>query len=245
MQNRYVGDIGDYVKLAILRALSGNHRLGIAWWLYPDEAHNGDGRHITYLDKPAQWRDFDPELFHILLKIVRDNKRSIAALEKALPPNTLFAGEEIPVTNVTAHLRPQARRSWLSRVQSTLKEADLVFLDPDNGLAPKSFAPGQRTSGKSVLFSELVELTQPGRCLIVYHHQTRMAGGHIAEINYWAERLRASGFRTVDALRADPYSPRAFFLLNAPTEIRKRAEGIEGTWKGRITWHPKKSNTGS
>jgi hypothetical protein len=40
MQNRYVEDIGDYVKLAILRALSSRpsvRRLGVAWWLFPDE----------------------------------------------------------------------------------------------------------------------------------------------------------------------------------------------------------------
>jgi hypothetical protein len=23
-------------------------RLGVAWWLYPDEVHNADGRHIGY-----------------------------------------------------------------------------------------------------------------------------------------------------------------------------------------------------
>ena len=31
MQNRYTGDIGDYVKLSILRALSPGYRLGVAW----------------------------------------------------------------------------------------------------------------------------------------------------------------------------------------------------------------------
>ena len=35
MQNRYVGDIGDYLKLGILCALLHGHRLGVAWWLYP------------------------------------------------------------------------------------------------------------------------------------------------------------------------------------------------------------------
>jgi hypothetical protein len=46
MQDRYAGDIGDFVKLAILRALAPGWHLGVAWWLYPDESHNGDGRHI-------------------------------------------------------------------------------------------------------------------------------------------------------------------------------------------------------
>ena len=42
MQDRYVGDIGDYLKLSILRTLSPGYRLGVAWWLFPDEAHNED-----------------------------------------------------------------------------------------------------------------------------------------------------------------------------------------------------------
>lgn len=29
MQDRYAGDIGDYVKLALLRSLSDGHRLGV------------------------------------------------------------------------------------------------------------------------------------------------------------------------------------------------------------------------
>ena len=41
MQNRYVGDIGDYLKLGILRALSPGYHLGVAWWLFPDEATMG------------------------------------------------------------------------------------------------------------------------------------------------------------------------------------------------------------
>ena len=44
MQNHYVGDIGDYLKLGILRALSPGYRLGVAWWLYPDEVHDGNGK---------------------------------------------------------------------------------------------------------------------------------------------------------------------------------------------------------
>lgn len=34
MQNRYVGDIGDYLKLGILRTLSPGYHLGVACWLF-------------------------------------------------------------------------------------------------------------------------------------------------------------------------------------------------------------------
>ena len=49
MQNRYTGDIGDYVKYGLLRTLSDGQRLGMAWYLFPDEDHDRDGHHGDYL----------------------------------------------------------------------------------------------------------------------------------------------------------------------------------------------------
>jgi hypothetical protein len=117
------------------------------------------------------------------------------------------------------------------------REANMVFLDPDNELEPAGYSHGSSKAGKSILISELREMVRPGRCLIVYHHHTRRKGGHHF-IEHWADRLRGSGFATVDALRAKPYSPRVFFLLDAPDDVRERAEQIELRWAGRITWHP-------
>src|SRR5258708_2505541 len=55
MQNRYVGDVGDYGKYALLRALcrstaAKSIRLGVIWCLFPDEHQSNDGKHISYLD---------------------------------------------------------------------------------------------------------------------------------------------------------------------------------------------------
>ena len=97
MQNRYVGDIGDYLKLGILRALSPGYHLGVAWWLFPDEAHNRDGRHIGYLDRPDLWRRFDPALFDTLRSIVSSGRRNVGELEAAdVLPGATFASEFIP-----------------------------------------------------------------------------------------------------------------------------------------------------
>jgi hypothetical protein len=77
MQNRYVVDIGNYLKLGILRALLPGYLFGVAWWLFSDEAHNGDGRHIGYLNRPEQRRLFDPDLFDILLGVVSSGQRNV------------------------------------------------------------------------------------------------------------------------------------------------------------------------
>lgn len=63
MQNRYVGDIGDFAKYSFLNALSVGKKVGIAWYLYPDECHNADGKHITYLSEPNLWRNKDMLVF--------------------------------------------------------------------------------------------------------------------------------------------------------------------------------------
>jgi hypothetical protein len=238
MQNRYVGDIGDYCKLGILRALTPGFDLGVAWWLFPDETHNGDGRHTTYLSHPHQWRHFDPDLFDSLHRIVSSGQRNVCALEATgMLPGATFASEFVP-TGGPVVSRVRARSDWLNAVSRKLDAADLLLLDPDNGLEPAGYRPSGAKSGKSIMLRELRSFARPGRCLIVYHHQSRRLGGHRAEMRYLADRLRTYGFTMVDALRARPFSPRLYFLLDAPPIIRRRAEQLAVDWPGCIMWHP-------
>lgn len=238
MQDRYAGDVGDFVKFAILRGLASNLRVGVAWWLFPDEDHNRDGRHVDYLDRPDKWRRFDPALFDILTGVVKSGKRGVRALEDAsVLPGASFASEVLPVS-VEPRLRPALREAWVERAIRALDGCDLVFLDPDNGLEPKSFIPTRREAGKSIAYSELVRFRRKSRTLVVYHHQTRRQGGHIAEIDYLATRLKGHGFNRVDTIRARPYSPRAFFILDSPTEIRALAKSMTEKWAGHLTFHP-------
>ena len=238
MQDQYAGDIGDYVKLAILRAIAPGRALWIAWWLYPDEDHNGDGRHIGYLDHPDEWRACDPTAFDHLKAVVTSGERCVAALEHpAVLPGARLFREPVP-TGGTASERRLARTAWFARLTEALGDRDLLFLDPDNGLETKSFDIGGSRAGKSVALTELAALQRPGRAILVYHHQTRMRGGHDRELEHWGERLRATGFHQVDALRASAYSARAFFLLDAPPEMRARAEPVTAAWRGRLSWRP-------
>ena len=63
MQDKYVGDIGDFGKSSLLNAVSQGSLLGVAWYKYPDETNN-DGKHIDYLDQGEKWRklNFDDDL---------------------------------------------------------------------------------------------------------------------------------------------------------------------------------------
>mgnify|MGYP006901767588 FL=1 len=84
MQDRYAGDVGDFIKLGLLRALSPDRRLGVAWYRYPDESHNDDGRHTGYLARTQEFASLDQELFAHLRDVVL-GERSIASLLPTLP----------------------------------------------------------------------------------------------------------------------------------------------------------------
>jgi hypothetical protein len=238
MQNRYAGDISDFLKLAILRTLSPGYRLGVAWWLYPDETGNEDSRRIGCLGQPEQWRHFGPQLFDTLGEIVSSGRRNVRALESAnVLTGAMFASEVIPVNDPISG-RPLLRQEWLEAVQAAIKEADIVFLDPDGGLERVGQKHRSTSVGRNILPKELCAFARPGRCVIFGDHQRhRVDGGHRA-IGYWVSRLHELGIATVDALWARPYSSRMFFLLNAPTDVRQRAEEIESRWHRLVTWHP-------
>ena len=227
MQNRYAGDIGDYVKLALLRHLSTDRRLGIAWYLFPDENHNADGRHVKYLNDPEHWRHLDPILFDILAKIVA-GRRGVANLQKlgAIKPNKAFT---LPITtNIAAKDRDASRSEWFNACLKDISDCDIVFADPDNGIIDDRLdRRRQITFGKQMPLSEVKAISE-GRTAIIYHHNTRFKGGHDLEVEHWFEKI---GANTI-AVRANAYSCRTFFIINPDKIIRNRTIDFCKKWSG-------------
>jgi len=227
MQDRYVGDIGDYVKLALLRALSPGRKLGVAWYLTPDESHNADGRHTGYLQSPDRWRHLDPSLYDMLHDIVAHGRRNVDALEAGPLSGALAFRDRL--------IRPAHRTEWFEALKGRVSDCDLVFLDPDNGLEPAGFRAGSGKSIKSATYAEVAALMRPGRALVIYHHQTRMAGGHDFEIEHLAGRLLGLGAERVLAVRSKPFSPRVFFIVDADYTLADRARQFAARWHGLVT----------
>lgn len=189
MQDRYAGDVGDFGKFGLLRHLCGltaddKHltlKPGVIWYRVADETHNGDGRHISYLKKSAtdkdtsaeddndpRFRDCDAYLYDALKKMVfRDQNRTIDALEgKRLLPGALYWGEKIDPT----------RSHWFDGALDKTAGCNLVFVDPDNGLAGlRAFAEG---SPKHVFVDEIRSLVErsPRPNVVIYQHMDKTKG---------------------------------------------------------------------
>ena len=225
MKNMYVGDIGDYAKYSLLRALSRGRKLGVFWYLFPDE-DSGDGGHIGYLLRPDKWRTPDPKTFDALRRLMgnvflKKQERSIAAIEQSgLLPNTTFWTRAIVHEGGGGPALAEYRSQWFQDSLDCLEDCDIVFADPDNGLRRREgFSPGQRRSGKSICEDEVLALAANERPVVVYHHNSMFSGGHAAEVSHWQRRL-GSG---TCAVRWRPVSPRTFFFLNCTEELRGQA----------------------
>lgn len=234
MQNRYAGDIGDYVKLALLRQLAVKKTLGVAWYLHPDEGHNDDGKHTNYLLDPARWRNLDPDLFDALQCVVR-NGRSVRAIWDTAVLQGRSSDEILNSAEIPWRGRDQWRAEWFERTCSNLAEASIIFADPDNGLVDDAPSRrGKKGFGKQMPISEAKALSE-GRMAIVYHHNTRRKGGHDAEVDHWISQL---GKGTL-AVRATAYSCRTFFILNPDDQIRDQADAFCRRWADHgVRMHP-------
>ena len=225
MQDRYAGDVGDFGKLALLRALAPGRRLGVCWYRTSGtNERNNDGRHLAYVQQPARFRHLDVEVFETLgsfLDDVRAGRRSraVESIESLglTPAGTIFHGAHCPS-------QPSLRQVWFGEMLERMEPADLVFLDPDNGLESANLSP------KSAAVAELVGLRRQGRTLLLYHHQTRHKGGAGSEVETLGRRLREAGFASVEAIRLRPYSSRFYFLLDADPALSQCLQTFASLW---------------
>lgn len=175
MQDRYAGDVGDFGKIGLLKRLAGGDlRLAVLWYRVPDEAHNGDGRHIGYLQEhnEARFGPCDPALYSAMRDIVQGpDGRSVAALEGLFPNGTMFHGDPLVFRMpFSREERERQRREWVRQAASAAQHADIVFLDPDNGMAPTGWTPLLKKAPKYVFEADLPALVQPHQSMVMYHH---------------------------------------------------------------------------
>jgi hypothetical protein len=189
MQDRFVGSVADFAKLALLRSLMRGQKLAVCWYL--TNGGNGskrDSKSFDYLKRPDEFRHLAPEIFDGLTNLVAGSPAGMRGVE-ALEASGLLAGASFHRTQVPRPLR--LRRIWSEQLVQAVREADLVFLDPDNGIQ------GSRLSPKHVALSEIAALRRPDRTLTFVQRQT----GRRSEVSFLADRLWSIGCRRIELVR--------------------------------------------
>lgn len=230
MQDRYAGDVGDLMKLALLRALPRTVRLGVNWYKCADESHNGDGKHNNFRLKPP-YRKADAQLCDLLAEATAQT-RSIAMLEQSglLPDDTLFWNHPLNYDGLTSKdERRSVRQDWFNRSLNHLKDAELVFLDPDNGYQVTSTHPHDEKGNKFATLDEVGMHLKRGQSVLLYQHMDRSAGKQVqaqTRLNFLQKHLKLAS--QPFAVIASPGTVRYFIFLSTDAQMAYTAAN---------TWH--------
>ena len=164
VQDQYFGDINDYRKYGLLRCIcEAELHVGVCWMKTPSD-NSGQGGRTDYLAKPHKYRSLDPELFDFLQKRVQSDQRAIQELEAAsdaLLPGATFFSETLPTVAVP-------REAYFSRALAALRTVDVIFFDPDIGIAPPSAG---RNSSKHLYWHEVERVACGQASVVIFWHR--------------------------------------------------------------------------
>jgi hypothetical protein len=230
MNNWYFGDVNDYQKYGVLRAIQEvtNFRILVAWMLARVEKQPKGSRHTDYLSQPTEWREYDPDLFDRLRKwVVPGKKGDVRLIEcSGLLCRASFYGN--PVSDDA-----RQRQCWTDGLIDRLKGVNLVFLDPDTGLEVKSKPLGTKDSAKYVYWQEVESLWNAGVSLLIYQHFARQPreafiAEKIHDLREHTHKSRIAAFETSHML----------LLLAMQPQHAKRllriCQSVNATWKDQI-----------
>ena len=229
MQDAYVGDIGDYGKYGLLRVMEKSGlEIGINWYkVVPRKAgKQNDGKYISYLTAPCEYRHFDPELFDKLSQIVLwEQDRRIERVEQAGLLHAKFYSEPLE----------KERREWHIKALETLRDVDVVFLDPDNGLETRTMEMRGTATEKHACRREIKDYYCAGKSVVLYQHLPQMTKKEVCieELVYFGKHVL--GADELHILEFPRYTTRfyACFLHYDHAKImRAGIESMDRNWKG-------------
>lgn len=230
MQDSYIGDIGDYGKFGLLRELiAAGFRLAINWYhVIPNSSTDrkqDDGKYISYLQKPEQYRPYDPALFDCLSSLVA-HARTIQALE---------ASGILKSEYFSTQLTGASRLQWHQDALAATAEASLVFLDPDNGLETEAMNRRGTATDKHVTRQELTDYYCRGQSVLLYQHRPQRTRKEacIRRVLDFSRTLVPPEHTLL--LEYPRYTNRYYFLLAQPshhTALKAVFQTVARRWQG-------------
>ncbi len=236
MKDQYFGDINDYRKYGLLRCIidASSLRICVAWMLTADDVST-DGKFTAYLNQPAKWSRHDGPLFESLQKLSEEGRRVSLIESTTLLPHAVYYADQVPDAAAK-------RDVWFKTLTARAKKSELIFLDPDNGMAVKSTPYGSRKSSKFLYWHEVESLWSAGKSLLIYQHFIREKRSDYIQ-RMMASLRQASPDSLVEAFS----TPHVVFLMALQPRHRSFHEPIIRTvqerWAGQIHhWDLVRSN---
>ena len=216
MQDKYVGDIGDFSKFILLKKVFDDEKIGLNWYLYRGYENNNDGIYTNY------HYDADYGISDILNALACNNERNINSLEKEMKKvftDIRYFNE--PVESEECEIdRADYRQKWFDRFLEQFKEENrtVVFLDPDNGIEVKSVPNiGRKKAGKYVFYDEIEKLLSVDsfETIVIYQHYKRVKNFKQKILDEFSDKLSDNlKNKHVYAISFHKFSARAYLIIS-------------------------------
>jgi hypothetical protein len=205
VQDRYNDDVGQFLKVALMRWLVSpspygrGHRLGVIWLQEPGGRHAGDGDHVAYLhsthDADEDLRSLDPDLYDQLRSMATQSGRPVPVRDtcQILPADTVRFDRPLRFDDLVRDdhaARAVHRQRWFHEAMVAVSACSLVFLDSDDGLErddPEQPSCDDASSG--VWMSEVERLLERGQSVVTHQladpspGPAEMASAHMRDIH--------------------------------------------------------------
>ena len=248
MQNRYTGDIGDFAKFGLLRFLSGmtdverpepRLRVGLNWYLVPDERHGGDrrrinndGRFVEYLvpseENIGLYGECDPELWAKLGQLVGMGARCVhcTRVNGVLPDDAKFYEVMLRyLPNLPVETKTDIREHWFQHALRKTRNTELVCCDPDNGIGLDRDMYDAERGPKYAYMPDLRAIWERQQSLVIYQHIDRSEAA-MRQIEDRAAILGTELGQEPIPLRWRRWSSRVFFVVPQPRHRRVIEERV-------------------
>lgn len=253
MQDRFVGDIGDFGKYGLLRAISGiapsaetKRSLGVVWYVPDDKTikrtSDGHGQNVGYLFDPcmrSKLRKYDSELYDRLKETVCGSRCLDAIRARQILGSE--TDREVAFCDIQLPRDPKDRREqWMRDAVEKVRGMDIIFCDPDIGLVPQS---RKGNSPKHALDDEIESFLDTARSSTVVVYQYLHHGTRKSQLNNWRRLKQSIGGCDTTVVgftrpRADTFNHALVVLWRvADSVIEERLDALidTGPWRGRFT----------
>lgn len=183
MKDRYTDDVGQFLKVALMRQLAPpspfgqGHRLGVIWLQEPGRCHRLDGDHLAYLysthDTDGDLRSLDPSLYDQLRLMAAKSGRPLSVREtcRALPTDTVRFDRPLrfddPMHDGRAD-RATTRQRWFHEAMVAVAPCSLVFVDSDNGADEDATRSSSDHADDGISMSEVERLLERGQNVLTH-----------------------------------------------------------------------------
>lgn len=229
MQDCFLADVGDFGKFGLLRHLVSagtlwETTLAVIWYTVPSRGERASSRY-RYLENTAIV-ECDPRLASALRSIAASGVLGDIPSADILPRATKYFAHPVPRD-------AGARAAWCDCAVGTASGSDIVFLDPDNGIAEHA------KSVRHVGDAELAKFGQLDATIVVYHHLHRREPHRLQLLALQQRLSRLLPERTAHLLWYRRGGSRVFLV--APrrcndSRIAKRLRSfVAGPWAAHFT----------